>query len=993
MRFVKVALSVVAGIVIAAGTATAQTTNGAIAGRVVDTQTLAVPGVTVTAESPNLQGSRVVVTSANGDYLIDLLPPGTYVIHFELSGFQTQQKTVSLAPTQRLPLDVSLGLAEVNETVNVVGRASSVLADTPQVASNFQQELIETLPTNRDLSAPLLLAPSVHPTGPAGSYSIAGAMSYDSLYLINGVTVNENLRGQPNALYIEDAIQQTTVSVSGISAEYGRFGGGVVNMVTKSGGNLFSGSFRETLYNDNWRAKVSDFAADTKVDDVVPTHEYTVGGPILQDRLWFFTAGRLQNTSEGRTLAITNVPYKYEDNSQRYEAKLTYSANPDHRFQGAYTKIFRELVNDTFNQSTSLDLRSLYTRQLPQDLFTINYTGVLSPTFLVEGRVSTRHSSAVGTGSQYTDPVNGTMLVDYSANPMSRFWSPTFCGVCDPETRDNNELFLKGTYFLSSDKAGAHDVAFGYDTFDDIRFANNHQSGSDYRIYGATSFIRDGVVYPMILPGASFIEYDPIVVGSQGTHLRTHGVFANDTWRLNGHFTFDLGLRFDKNHGRDSAGRLVAKDSAWSPRLGLVYDPRGDGVWTLTGSAARYVSAINNGIGNAASAAGNPTGIVKLYAGSPINADPNASNLADSATAIQQVFDYLDGLGGFTNAPLMTVFAQVPGLSISIPNGLKSPNVFEYAGGVGRTFGNRAAVRADVTYRDFRDFYVNRIDSTTGKAVDEFGNHIDVGLLGNTNDLKRRYVGLTMSGTYRFNARTDAGGTYTLSHLWGNFDGENVNSGPIGTDVFSYPEYKQLSWFAPEGDLAGDQRHRAHVWLNYGLPQVDGLTLSLLQDLSSGTPYGAIGQVDARPYIGALTYATPQGGPTEAYYFTARDAYRTAASFRTDFAANYARDVHAGARRWQLFVQAQVVNLFNNSALCGCGATVFSNGGAVNTTTISQAVLTGWTPKSTLQRFNPLATAPTEGVEWMLSPTFGTALNRFAYTSPRAFHVSFGIRF
>ena len=146
-----------------------------------------------------------------------------------------------------------MGPAAVSETVNVVGRAADVLTQTAQVATNFKQDLIATLPTNRDINAVLLLAPAVHPTGPSGAYSIAGAMSFESLFMVNGVNVNENIRGQAYDLYIEDAIQETTVATAGISAEYGRFGGGVVNVITKSGGNLFSGSFRDTLNNDKWR--------------------------------------------------------------------------------------------------------------------------------------------------------------------------------------------------------------------------------------------------------------------------------------------------------------------------------------------------------------------------------------------------------------------------------------------------------------------------------------------------------------------------------------------------------------------------------------------------------------------------------------------------------------------------------------------------------------------------------------------------------------------
>ncbi len=991
MRIVTVALCC-AALLLPAGAATAQTTTASISGQVLDAQSLGVPGVLVTALSPNLQGSRTTVTTATGDYVIGLLPAGTYTIRFTLTGFQTIERTVSLAPMERVPVDVTLGPARLAETVNVVGRAASVLAPSSQAVTNISQDLVSTLPTNRDLSASILLAPAVHPTGPGGYLSIAGAMSYDSLFLINGVEVNENLRGQPNALYIEDAIQQTAVATSGISAEFGRFTGGVVNVVTKSGGNTFSGSLRDTLYNDNWRATVKDFPGDTKVDDVVPTYEYTFGGPLQKDRLWFFTAGRLQKQSTRRALIVTNTPYDFQNNSQRYEGKLTYSATSNQRFEGTYTKINAKQVNGTNPPGLQMDLASLYTAELPQDLVTLNYRGILSPKLFVEARYSARHSSAEGIGSQYTDPINGTLLVDFQHG--YRWWSPTFCGVCDPEKRDNDEVFLKGTYFTSSPHEGSHSIAFGYDTFNDKRFVNNHQSGSDYRIYATTSVVRGSAIYPVLIPGNSFIEYDPIVLGSQGTNFRTHGLFVNDTWRLDEQVTFDLGLRFDKNHGTDSAGHLVAKDGAWSPRLGVVWNPDGSGAWTVSASASRYVAAINNGIANAASAAGNPTGIVKLYTGPAINPDPTAPTLTDSGTAVQSVFDYLNGLGGFLNAPLPIIFAQVPGLSITVPaSGLTSPNVLEYAAGVGRQYGSRSAWRADLTYRNFRDFYVDRVDNPAAVVTDQFGNRIDPGVLGNTNDLKRRYVGLTLTATHRFGTRTDAGGAYTLSRLWGNFDGENFNSGPLASDAFSYPEYRQMSWYDPTGDLSADQRHRASLWLNYGVPHVEGLTISLLQQLASGTPYGAVGQVDARPYVTpAPGYATPQGGPTETYYFTARDAFRTAAYKRTDLAANYSVDVHGASHVWQLFVQAQVINLFDTADLCGCGADVFSNGGPVNSLTIGQTVLTGSTSK-TLQPFNPFTTTPVEGVNWEKSSNFGQPLSRFAYTSPRSFHLSFGLRF
>ena len=308
MQLARKAWLCVAALLIAAA-AHAQSTTGTIAGRIADGQGLGVPGVSVIATSPNLQGSREAVTSESGEYLIALLPPGTYTLRFELSGFGTQEGTVTLSPTQRLPLDVTMGPAAVQETVQVVGNTANVLAQTSQVAMSVKQDLIATLPTNRDLAVTMLLAPAVQPTGPGGNLAIAGASSFDSLFMVNGVTVNENVRGQAVALFIEDAVQETSVASAGVSAEFGRFGGGVVNVISKSGGTNFSASFRDTLANDNWRTltpfektalAASSTARDPRIDKVVPQYEYTVGGRIVRDKLWFFTAGRLDRASHRR---------------------------------------------------------------------------------------------------------------------------------------------------------------------------------------------------------------------------------------------------------------------------------------------------------------------------------------------------------------------------------------------------------------------------------------------------------------------------------------------------------------------------------------------------------------------------------------------------------------------------------------------------------------------------------------------------------------------
>jgi outer membrane receptor protein involved in Fe transport len=551
-------------------------------------------------------------------------------------------------------------------------------------------------------------------------------------------------------------------------------------------------------------------------------------------------------------------------------------------------------------------------------------------------------------------------------------------------------------------------MVFGYDSFNDKRFANNHQSGSDYRIVGTTSIIRgtdaDAVIYPQWLPGSSTIlQYNPIATSTLGTAFRTHSLFYNDQWRMNPRLTLNLGARYDRNRGADSAGNVVANDSAFSPRVGVVWDPRGNGEWSVSASASKYVAAINNSIADSSSAAGNPATLQWTYTGAAINPDASAAALVSSAAAIQQMFGWCapDSRGYCTVAgPSST---QLPGVSVKIPNGLSSPNVLAYAFGVSRQIGSSAVVRADYSFRDYKDFYSQRIDRSTGTITDAFGNVADLSIVENTNDLKRRYSGVTISANYRFSARTNVGGNYTLSRLWGDFDGENVASGPLTSNDFQYPEYRQASWYRPEGDLGADQRHRSTLWLSYGVPKIDGLTLSVLQDLASGLPYGAVGTIDARSFVAASSpavaaaYATPQGAASETYYYTARDAFRTEPSRRTDVAANYSRAIGGGARKVTAFVQAQLLNVFNQQELCGCGGTIFQNGGNAQLNTIQgasagESVLT---PLNTaaLASFNPLTTTPVLGTNWNYNANFGAPKNRFAFTSPRAFRLTFGVRF
>jgi outer membrane receptor for ferrienterochelin and colicin len=955
--------------------------TGTISGQIVGQDGSGLPGVTVSATSPALQGARVATSSANGDYILAFLPLGAYEVVYQLDGFKTVKQTATVVAGQTIALNATLELSGVTELVQVVGTTSEVLTQGPTAATTFKQSLVDELPLNRGIDATTALAPGVLRTGPpnattgAQPFSISGAISTENVVLLNGVVVQDNVRRTSTSLFIEDALQETTVSTAGVSAEYGRFAGGVVNAVTKSGGNTFSGSFRTTFENDDWRS-LTPFTGDTKADKTVPTYEYTAGGPILRDRLWFFTAGRLVDETAARnTFAPARIAYERSLKERRYEGKLTYGPFTGHTVRAAYLNRKTEAINDNF--LNEIDLVSLTNREDPQDTRSFNWTGIFGNELFVEAQYSAKNSSIVGSGSRFTDLIQGTLIVDGVTG--GRFNSPTFCGICRPEERDNSDLLVKASYFLSSDRLGSHNLVAGYDLFRDLMVSENHQSGSGYRVIATSSIVRDGQVYPVLnnIGSSTILRYNPIQNASKGSDFRTHSVFVNDVWRLNGRFTFNVGLRFDKNQGVDSADAKVVDDAKFSPRLAMTWDPSGAGRWTVNASYATYVAAVVNTIANSGSNAGSPARFDWQYLGPAINLDPTVP-LVSSAQALQTMFDWFFANGGTDRRAVVT---QLPGVNTRIGSTLASPAVDEIAGSVTRRLGERGLLRVDAVYRNFGDFYATRVDGSTGQVTNDLGQSFDLRIIENSNAIEREYAGLSTTLTYRQGARLNLGATYTLSRTWGSIDGETSNAGPVTVGPQFFPEYIEGEWNFPVGDLGTDQRHKTRIWATYQVPvpaRLGMVTAALLQSVDSGTPYGAITTIDPSRYVtGAPAYVSP---PTSVnYFFTARDEFRAQTSSRTDIALTYTYRV-PGAASTELFAKADLINVFDQAAIV---APFFLN----------QGVLNNQNRPNLYQAFNPFAESPVRGQHWDLAPEFGQPTSRFAYQTPRTFRASVGVRF
>ena len=228
-------------------------------------------------------------------------------------------------------------------------------------------------------------------------------------------------------------------------------------MITKSGGNAFSGSFRTTFNNDGWRS-LTPYPTDQTVDAITPVYQGTLGGPVMRDKIWFFGAGRYTKPEENRTLAVTGGSYVFSQDERRYEGKLTYALNADNNVKVGY--LTRTTATQNNRQGTVMDLASLYDSNADQHLYTVNYTSVVTSSFFLEGQFSQKVSTTTNVGSRFTDLVKGTYISDRqrvvgTASP--RFNSPTFCAVCGGgwlEHRDNRDWFVKALVLPVDGKRG-----------------------------------------------------------------------------------------------------------------------------------------------------------------------------------------------------------------------------------------------------------------------------------------------------------------------------------------------------------------------------------------------------------------------------------------------------------------------------------------------------------------------------------------------------------
>jgi len=413
--------------VLLAGRAQAQTT-GSLAGQVVDANTQqAVGDAVVIAQSPALQGEQTAVTDASGAFEITLLPAGTYTLTVQREGFQpfTQQGlTVRLDRSIRVKLSlIPESLKE--QAIEIVAQRPSISVTTTQQGGTVSKEQMTLVPYGRNARTFDQVATSIPGVQPDanGGFAMNWSGSPEQNYIIDGVNVSDPGFGTLGTTLIQDFVQEVDVKTGGYQAEYGRATGGIINVVTKSGGNEFHGSvFVNWSPFEATRKQINTLGASigTRV-----SQRYNLdfgaelGGPILKDKLWFFAGVAPQFVSRNITRSINA-----EQANATGQAVLDQSGNP------VTTEIASKNYTTTqttynlsgkltylLNENHSIALAAYGNPTNNTGVYVDNYGFISSPATGNEGTFLQNHETgAFDTSLRYSGKLfNKTMLVEATA--------------------------------------------------------------------------------------------------------------------------------------------------------------------------------------------------------------------------------------------------------------------------------------------------------------------------------------------------------------------------------------------------------------------------------------------------------------------------------------------------------------------------------------------------------------------------------------------------
>jgi hypothetical protein len=891
-RWLQAALTVTCLAV--AGIASGQTraTSADFTGTIVDQQSAVLPGATVTATNNDTNFSRSATTDETGHFFIPALPPGRYGVRAELQGFAPRSvNDVVLSLGSQVDVRLQLNVAGGQELVVVAGVAPVVDPQKTVVSSVITQDQIDRLPINgRSFIGFSLLAPGVSTDrtpqqGASGTSGLtfAGQRARSNNITVDGLDNNDASIGAVRATFSQEAVREFQVLTSSFSAEFGKAAGGVVNIVTKSGTNTLGGNIfffgRDDALNAKDHFEKFDVSGNAITREKAPygQKQYggTLGGPIRKDQTFYFLSFERLDINANNFVTIDDTtPVIYGGQNFGTAAQILRNAgfpvqtgNSPYRIQSSQ---FLGKIDHTLNANNLLTTRFNWAKDLNENIEP--FGGIVARS---RGAVLNSHDvmlAASETSVRSSKMVNEMRFQVALRDQTVRSLDPLCGGECTQENQGGPTLEVLGVASVGRQRftpqprkntryqvldtlsyyTGAHQLKAGFD----FNYIDQREQSLPLHFGGRYIFAAFTAAQAQQL-GLPALDVSPIVavrLGLPGRYVQGYGnslapytykdfsLFAQDDWRVTPRLTAKFGLRYqvqmwpDVNYtvsGYPTTYSFPGDGNNVAPRLGVVWDPKGDRKTTIHGAYGVYFDNLI-------------TGLIGITKG--INGRDGVRTLVSSLPATLAAW----------NAPgrrLPEPATPYPSLVITVDPGLETPYAHHLAGGVAHELPGQMSLSADIIYvRGFKQpstLDYNPLVSSLGagrRPADVNGvPGTSTSVLQYTSFGETWYRGLTVSAARRFLNRHQLMVSYTLSKAEDNgtdfqseFIAQDSGRGRNPADLNGLP-----LGFEPDsekGPSLQDERHRFVASGIYMLPR--DVELSSIVTIGAGRPYNILAGAD-----------------------------------------------------------------------------------------------------------------------------------------------------
>jgi outer membrane receptor protein involved in Fe transport len=834
----RFSLAVLVLFALAAPAVLAQTTSN-IVGRVADEQGNPLPGAAVEAAGPALQGTATAVTDGQGRYRLALLPPGTYVLTFTLQGFAREtQKGVAVGLGKDTTLNANLHISTTAE-MTVVSEAAAIELTSAGVGTNLDQRAVTTLPSGRNYSSLAQVVPGVssdaNPLNPDQStITVYGSSGAENAFYIDGVNTTGAEYGFQGKELNFEFIQAVDVKTGGYEAEYGRSTGGVVNVVTKSGGNEFHGDAFGYYDSDRLQASSDPVVSNTT------SAGYTrkdfglgLGGFILKDRLWFFGAyDRVDNTQDNTLPEGPRAGQVASSKSTRDLAsgKLTLKLSQNQTVTGTVFLDPRDdtgAINDATHSVNGDPLTYDGKKSFGGTDFALRYEGLFGARWLLTAQ-GARHKEKNNVG-----PASAAGDVIQYRDVQNNFYQTGGFGLIQDKSFTRDMFTFSGTAFL-----GTHEAKFGVEYERETADVLKRYSGGQQVDAFANPVNPAKPVYSHFYwttPDAT-TDNAPVSALNASPEHKVTTLYVQDKWTVLPNLTVNLGLRWDRQEIIDKAGvTQIDLKNDFAPRIGFAWDPTTDQKTKVYGSYSRYYEQLSMDLVIRSFSYERQPRIFN-YSKTGTTPDPAAESDLGKASVI---------LGGPTEP--------------TDPN-LRNQFIHEYILGAEREVARNVVVGLKGIYRNYgeviEDFLCSADQGTycignPGKGIMERIYTYDYSQTFPSPEAKRTYKGVQLDVTKSFADNWWGQASYIWSKLEGNFDGlyspfTNVGADPNISAAFDYYDFftdgKNLNRITNDGPLSNDRRHQFKLSGYYVFPF--GLSVGATAFYRSGTPVTRYGYSD-----------------------------------------------------------------------------------------------------------------------------------------------------